>query len=312
MALQNAHVRDPPEARAEGDAGGPARRAAGGARAAAVGAAHRMLRRRRTRWARRAVASCVIFDRLAMQTSEYRRFNVTPAQAGDDYAAMREALTRRCARIVAGEYPAPDLLVIDGGKGQVARRRRRAGGAGHARRAADRHRQRARAQGRARRTSCFPDRDAVLQPAVRSSRAASAAADSRRGASLRDPGPSRAARQGAHRRRRCRRSRGIGATRRQALLAHFGGLKGVQAASVDDLARVPGISAARSPSESSPSCTEVDAARRRGRTRRIAASRASRAPRRRCLSNIPIALTWLRIVHDPGLRRASTTCPTPG
>jgi len=68
----------------------------------------------------RAVASCVIFDRLAMQTGEYRRFNVAPAQGGDDYAAMREALTRRCARIVAGEYPAPDLLVIDGGKGQVA------------------------------------------------------------------------------------------------------------------------------------------------------------------------------------------------
>jgi excinuclease ABC subunit C len=55
-----------------------------------------------------------------MQSSEYRRFNVTPAEGGDDYAAMREALTRRCARIVAGEYPAPDLLVVDGGKGQVA------------------------------------------------------------------------------------------------------------------------------------------------------------------------------------------------
>src|SRR5436190_16991022 len=67
----------------------------------------------------RAVASCVIFDRLAMQSSEYRRFNVAPAQGGDDYAAMREALTRRCARIVTGEYPAPDLLVVDGGKGQV-------------------------------------------------------------------------------------------------------------------------------------------------------------------------------------------------
>ncbi|HZQ62685.1 MAG TPA: excinuclease ABC subunit UvrC, partial [Casimicrobiaceae bacterium] len=65
----------------------------------------------------RAVASCVIFDRHAMQTSEYRRFNVAPAQGGDDYAAMREALSRRCARIVSGEYPAPDLLVIDGGKG---------------------------------------------------------------------------------------------------------------------------------------------------------------------------------------------------
>ena len=67
----------------------------------------------------RAVASCVIFDRLGMQSSEYRRFNVTPAQGGDDYAAMREALTRRCARIVAGEFPVPDLIVVDGGKGQV-------------------------------------------------------------------------------------------------------------------------------------------------------------------------------------------------
>ncbi len=54
-----------------------------------------------------AVASCVIFDRLAMQSGEYRRFNVTPDQGGDDYAAMREALSRRCARIVAGEFPAP-------------------------------------------------------------------------------------------------------------------------------------------------------------------------------------------------------------
>ena len=53
-----------------------------------------------------------------MQKGEYRRFNVTPAQAGDDYAAMREVLTRRYARIVAGET-APDLVLIDGGKGQV-------------------------------------------------------------------------------------------------------------------------------------------------------------------------------------------------
>src|ERR1700682_3745296 len=65
------------------------------------------------------VPSCVIFERLAMQTSEYRRFNVKPEAAGDEYAALREALSRRAARIVAGEYPAPDLLVIDGGKGQV-------------------------------------------------------------------------------------------------------------------------------------------------------------------------------------------------
>src|SRR5207237_3397639 len=64
--------------------------------------------------------SCVSLHRHSMQTSEYRRFNVNPAVAGDDLAAMREALTRRVARIVSGEYPAPDLLVIDGGKGQVS------------------------------------------------------------------------------------------------------------------------------------------------------------------------------------------------
>ena len=67
-----------------------------------------------------AVASCVIFDKHAMQTSEYRRFNVTPAHAGDDYAAMREALTRRCARIVAGEYPGTRSAGDRRRQGQVA------------------------------------------------------------------------------------------------------------------------------------------------------------------------------------------------
>jgi excinuclease ABC subunit C len=52
-----------------------------------------------------ATASCVIFDQLQMRNNEYRRFNVSPPTGGDDYAAMREALTRRCARIVAGEFP---------------------------------------------------------------------------------------------------------------------------------------------------------------------------------------------------------------
>src|ERR1700682_5837522 len=58
-----------------------------------------------------AVASCVIFDRLAMQTSEYRRFNVKPEVAGDDYAALREALSRRAARILAGEDSGPGLTI---------------------------------------------------------------------------------------------------------------------------------------------------------------------------------------------------------
>ena len=67
---------------------------------------------------------------------------------------MREALTRRCARIVAGEYPAPDLLVIDGGKGQVGVAAEVLAEQGLHDDAADRHRQGPGAQGRARRTSC--------------------------------------------------------------------------------------------------------------------------------------------------------------
>jgi len=64
-------------------------------------------------------ASCVVFEAHKMQSAQYRRYNIEGVTGGDDYAAMREALTRRCMRIVTGEYPAPDLLVIDGGKGQL-------------------------------------------------------------------------------------------------------------------------------------------------------------------------------------------------
>jgi excinuclease ABC subunit C len=187
-----------------------------------------------------AVASCVIFDRLAMRSSEYRRFNVTPAQGGDDYAALREALTRRCARIVAGEFPAPDLLVIDGGRGQVAV-------------AANVLEEQGMhgvpligiAKGPERRAGeediVFPDRDAVQNlppdhPGLHLLQ------------QIRDEAH-RFAIQG-HRARRAKARTtssleeiaGIGAARRRALLAHFGGLRGVQAASIEDLARVPGIS----------------------------------------------------------------------
>jgi len=187
-----------------------------------------------------AVASCVIYDKHAMQTSEYRRFNVTPAHAGDDYAAMREALTRRCARIVAGEYPAPDLLVIDGGRGQVSV-------------AADVLAEQGlhqtpligMAKGPERKPGLedivFPNREHVLNlppdhPGLHLLQ------------QIRDEAH-RFAIQG-HRARRAKARNtsslqeinGIGAKRRQALLAHFGGLKGMQSASIEDLARVPGIS----------------------------------------------------------------------
>jgi len=190
----------------------------------------------------RAVASCVIFDRHAMQTSEYRRFNVTPPEAGDDYAAMREALTRRSARIVAGEFPVPDLLVVDGGKGQVA-----VAGEVLAEQGLHGTRLIGIAKGPARKPGeediVFPDRDDVLNlppdhPGLHLLQ------------QIRDEAH-RFAIQGHRARRAKARTRssleeiaGVGVKKRQALLAHFGGLKGVQAASVDDLARVPGVSRA--------------------------------------------------------------------
>ncbi|MBK9704981.1 MAG: excinuclease ABC subunit UvrC [Betaproteobacteria bacterium] len=190
----------------------------------------------------RAVASCVVFDKRAMRNAEYRRFNVTPAHGGDDYAAMREALTRRCARVVAGEVPPADLLVIDGGRGQVAvavevlaehglHDMRLIGIAkGPERKAGEED-------------IVFPDREAVLNlppdhPGLHLLQ------------QIRDEAH-RFAIQG-HRARRAKARLassledipGVGARKRQALLTQFGGLRGVRAAGIDDLARVPGISRA--------------------------------------------------------------------
>jgi excinuclease ABC subunit C len=67
-----------------------------------------------------AVASCVVYDGNRMKKSDYRRFNIRDIQPGDDYAAMRQAVTRRYGSLASGEGTAPDLILIDGGKGQVA------------------------------------------------------------------------------------------------------------------------------------------------------------------------------------------------
>ena len=64
-------------------------------------------------------ASCVVWEGAGMKKSEYRRFNITGITGGDDYAAMRQALTRRYEKVAAGEGVRPDLILIDGGKGQV-------------------------------------------------------------------------------------------------------------------------------------------------------------------------------------------------
>ncbi|MBI4190454.1 MAG: excinuclease ABC subunit UvrC [Betaproteobacteria bacterium] len=188
------------------------------------------------------VASCVVYDQAAMQKPEYRRFNIAGIEPGDDYAALREALSRRYRRVIAGEGKLPDLVLIDGGKGQLG-------------------------------VACevFTELGLSDVPLIGVAKGAE-----------RKPGleqliiPGRAnplqlagehpalhliqqIRDEAHRfaiqGHRARRGKarttsslesiaGIGARRRQRLLAHFGGLKGLLSASVDELAQVDGISRA--------------------------------------------------------------------
>ncbi|HJT50305.1 MAG TPA: excinuclease ABC subunit UvrC, partial [Nitrosospira sp.] len=65
------------------------------------------------------IASCVVYDNFAMRNSEYRRYNIDGITPGDDYAAMRNVLSRRYHKIAEGEGNLPDLILIDGGRGQI-------------------------------------------------------------------------------------------------------------------------------------------------------------------------------------------------
>ena len=66
------------------------------------------------------VASCVVFDQSGPVKPDYRRFNIDGITPGDDYAAMAQALRRRYIRVKKGEAPMPDILFVDGGKGQMS------------------------------------------------------------------------------------------------------------------------------------------------------------------------------------------------
>jgi excinuclease ABC subunit C len=186
------------------------------------------------------VASCVVYDRQQMQKSEYRRFNIRGVTPGDDYGAMRQVLERRYERVTAQAGKVPDLVLIDGGKGQL----------GIARSVlADLGLHQVCVVGVAK----GPERKPGLEELIIESEARSLQlAPSHPGLHL-----IQAIRDEAHRfaivghRARRGKSRttsmlneipGIGAKRRQALIEHFGGLRGVQAAAVDDIAKVEGIS----------------------------------------------------------------------
>jgi len=186
------------------------------------------------------VGSCVVYEQGAMKKSDYRRFNVTSTDAGDDYAAMREVVQRRYRRVIDAEATLPDLVLIDGGKGQLGV-------------AADALAELGLtemqligvAKGEERKPGLEqlwrPGRDTPLElaashPALHLIQ------------QIRDEAH-RFAIQG-HRARRGKartgsvleKIDGIGTKRRQRLLTRFGGLKGLLSASVDDLAQVEGVS----------------------------------------------------------------------
>jgi excinuclease ABC subunit C len=188
------------------------------------------------------VASCVVFGPEGADKRSYRRFNIDDVTPGDDYAALHNAVLRHARRIVAGDSPRPDLLLIDGGRAQV----------NAVMQALDE------AQctglcvlGISKGPSRRPGQEQFHRPG--SDEADVLPADSpvlhllQR---VRDEAHRFAV--SGHRRRRARRYResiletveGLGPARRRALLTHFGGLQGVLRASVDDLQRAPGIGAA--------------------------------------------------------------------
>jgi excinuclease ABC subunit C len=186
------------------------------------------------------IGSCVVFDRGDMQNSEYRRYNVTGITPGDDYAAMRDVLTRRYKKVAAGEGVRPDLIFIDGGKGQLSVAVEVMAEVG-----LEDILLVGIAKGEARKpgleTMIFSDtgemlnlekdnkglhllqqiRDEAHRFAITGHRAKRAKA--RLQSSLED-------------------IEGVGAKRRKALLTRFGGLDGVKNASIDELSQVDGIS----------------------------------------------------------------------
>ncbi|MEM7706919.1 MAG: excinuclease ABC subunit UvrC [Pseudomonadota bacterium] len=187
------------------------------------------------------VASCVVFDADGPRKSDYRRFNISHITPGDDYAALRQAFLRRYRRLKAGEGTMPDLLLIDGGKGQltqglevlaeleitdvllvgIAKGPERRGG----------------------------EETLFVGPEQRPVVPGGDSSASHLIQNIRDEAHRFAIT--GHRQRRAKKRQtsvleevsGIGATRRRQILQHFGGLKGVRRAGVEELCAVEGISA---------------------------------------------------------------------
>ena len=188
------------------------------------------------------VGSCVVYDDAALKKSEYRRFNVQGIEPGDDYGAMRQVLDRRYRKVVAGEGKLPDLVLVDGGRGQVTQAREVLEELGLGSVAIV-----GVSKGEERKPGLeqliIPGRDEPLRlppdhPGLHLIQ------------QIRDEAHRFAITGHRNRRARTRRTsvlegiEGIGPKRRQKLLSHFGGLKGLIAASVDEISQVAGVSRA--------------------------------------------------------------------
>ena len=187
----------------------------------------------------KTVASCVVFDINGPVKSRYRRYNLKGFEPGDDYAAMREVLGRRYRKLQKEEGHLPDLILVDGGKGQlgVAIEVLSDCGLGDIPLLGV-------AKGPSRRAGY---EEWVLPVAPFSLRPGPEAAASHLVQQIRDEAHRFAIT--GHRGRRQKAAvqsvlediPGVGASRRRALLTHFGGLRGVKKAGIEELSGIPGI-----------------------------------------------------------------------
>ncbi|WP_163559134.1 excinuclease ABC subunit UvrC [Halomonas sp. NO4] len=188
------------------------------------------------------VASCVVFDQNGPRKSDYRRFNIEGVAAGDDYAAMHQALERRFRRLADGEGTIPDILLVDGGKGQLNQARDVLTELGLGQ---------IHLLGVAKGTTRKAGLETLFLETVEHTLDLDATSPALHLIQhVRDEAHRFAITGHRTRRDKARRSStlegiaGVGPKRRRELLRFFGGLQGVKQASREELSRVPGISTA--------------------------------------------------------------------